>query len=140
VVWPWNLALAAAGYCLISNWQEGLFESLRRCGRVVGSGLIILMLSPAGFYLLIVDAYVAHNLYTGNTPVEMVCTAPNRCNTGGLTLSSWRAFNVPLPPEHRVFESYFFQICKPGEQLTVMDSRLVARWLGRDRLTVNCPT
>jgi hypothetical protein len=139
VVWPWNVALAASGFCLIANWRESLNESLRRCGRAVRIGLILLMVVPAGFYLLITDAYVAHNLYSSNTPSETVCNGQNRCATGVLALSAWKAFNVPLPPEHRLFESYFLQICRAGDRLTVKDSRLLARWLGRDQVTPPCP-
>ena len=139
VVWPWNVALAISGFVLISSWRKGIVESLQQCGHVVFIGLVFLMLMPMGFYLLVVDAYVAHNLYTSNTAHEIVCNAQNRCNAGGLTQTSWRAFNVPLPPEHRLFESYFAQTCQPGDHLTVLDSRMLARWLGRDRLTTACP-
>lgn len=139
VVWPWNVALAVAGLCLIAPWREGLPESIRRSGRSVGVGLVGLMVLPAGFYLLVVDAYVAHNLYTSNTPQAMVCDARNRCDTGGLTGASWQAFNVPLPPEHRIFRASFAQTCRQGDRLVVTDSRVVARWLGRDVVTTLCP-
>ena len=36
VVWPWNAALAVSGFCLIAPWRDGMIESLRRCGRIVG--------------------------------------------------------------------------------------------------------
>jgi uncharacterized membrane protein YphA (DoxX/SURF4 family) len=140
VVWPWNAALAVAGFCLIAPWQEGLLESIRRCGRFASAGLVGLMVMPVGFYLLIVDAYLAHNLYTSNTPDEMVCDARNRCDSGGMVGASWRAFNVPLPPEHRIFAARFAQTCTPGDRLIITDSRALARWLGRDRVTVPCPT
>ena len=138
VVWPWNAALAISGLCLIAPWREGMIESLRRCGRIVGAGLVGLMVMPAGFYLLIVDAYVAHNLYTSNTPEATVCDARDRCDNDRLTDASRRAFNVPLPPEHRIFEASFARTCRRGDRLTIRDSRLVARWLGRDRVTIRC--
>ena len=139
VVWPWNAALAVSGFCLIAPWREGMIESLRRCGRIVGSRLVGLLLMPAGFYLLIVDAYLSHNLYTSNTPEATVCDARNRCDEDGLTEESWKAFNVPLPPQHRIFESSFAQTCRRGDRLTIRDSRLVARWLGLNRVRILLP-
>ena len=138
VVWPWNVALAISGLCLIAPWREGVIESLRRCGRIAGLGLVGLILMPAGFYLLIVDAYLSHNLYTSNTPDATVCNARNRCDNDRLTEASLKAFNVPLPPEHRLIESSFVQGCRRGDRLTIKDSRLVARWLGHDRVTIRC--
>lgn len=138
VVWPWNIALAFSGFALIAPWQGNPVASALRCHRAVCVAGLVIALAPIGFYFMLVDAYLAHNLYTSNTPREIVCDADNRCQSGIYTAATWSAFKVPIPPEHRVFESYFQQTCQPGERLIVEDLRWWAAWRGMRQRQVPC--
>jgi hypothetical protein len=131
-VWPWNAALAFAGFLLIAPWKEPPFASWRCSCRPIVQGLVILILiSPLGFYVGITDAYLAHNLYSSNVPTATSSAfAPTK---------TWDVFNVPLPPEHRLFEQWFRLVCKPGDTLSIWDSRWWFRAQGLDRQKLTCP-
>jgi hypothetical protein len=131
-VWPWNLALAFAGLILIFPWRESTGASLRACRPLVRALAIVLLLAPAGFYFGLTDAYLAHNLYSSNAP-----TANSTALSPGQT---WTAFNVPLPPEHRLFEEYFRLTCALGDTLTIHDSRWWFRQQGMEQSHFVCPT
>ena len=53
---------------------------------------------------------------------------------------TWRAFEVPLPPEHRLFEQYFRLTCQPGDEMTIRDTRWWFRVQGLDRRHLTCET
>jgi hypothetical protein len=114
-VWPWNLALALAGLALIIPWQESLFRTLTAIASSARAVVILILLSPAGWFVGITDAYLAHHLYSSDVP-RASSTALN-------TSATWGAFEVPLPPEHRLFEQYFQLTCQPGDRLTIRDRR-----------------
>jgi hypothetical protein len=131
-VWPWNLALALAGFALISPWQESPLRSLAQCNRLVRPLIVLLVIAPAGFYVGVTDAYLAHNLYSSNVPTaSSTALSPN---------ATWDAFNVPLPPEHRLFEQYFRLTCSPGDKMTIEDTRWWFRRQGLEEVHLTCPT
>jgi hypothetical protein len=137
-VWPWNLALAFAGFALIAPWTDGSLASLGRCRRGLRPLLVLLVFSPVGFYFGLTDAYLAHNLYTNNTPVGTWCHAAGGCEPDQITRETWRVFNVPLPPEHRLLEQYFRLACQPGDRLIIADSRWWAQQAGLARRELAC--
>jgi hypothetical protein len=129
-VWPWNVALAASGLALIAPWKEGLPRSLAQAHPLARLAALLLLASPAGFYVGVTDAYLAHNLYSSNVPTARVACARG-CRPGQQPDEAWAAFNVPFPPEPRLFEQAFRLTCRPGDRLTIADPRW---WLRRQGL------
>jgi hypothetical protein len=110
-VWPWNVALAAAGF-LLFNPKE---VPQGRPAPWVTAGAAVLLVTPALFYMGITDAYLSHNLYTSNTAQGQICRGNGLCTFPvNQTLS---ALNVPLPPELRLFREYFNATCEPDMHL-----------------------
>src|SRR5205085_1312513 len=102
-----------AGAALIASWKDSPLQSLRQCQPLIRVFVVLLMIAPIGFYFGVTDAYLAHNLYSSNT------ASAAGANVG----STWTAFNVPLPPEHRLYEQYFRLTCSPGDVLSIHDTR-----------------
>ena len=130
-VWPWNVALAFAGFALIWPWRESPWRTLLGCHRGVRPLLLLLVVAPAGFYVGITDAYLAHNLYSSNTASATSTSLPPS--------ETWIAFKVPLPPEHRLFKQYFHATCGPGDRMVITDTRWWYRRRGQDHVVLRCP-
>jgi hypothetical protein len=132
-VWPWNVALAFAGFALIAPWKESLFQDWKKQRWLVRLLVIYILIAPAGFYFGITDAYLAHNLYTSNTA--------SASTSGGLVSPNitWSVYNVPFPPEHRLFEQMFNLTCRPGDEMYIGDLRWWFRIQGLDQRTLTCP-
>lgn len=143
-VWPWNLALPLAALAFVwpadprSTGEEAM-PPVPGSGRPVWVYAIplVAMVFPAGFYLGVVDAYVSHNLYS-DTNAAAFCL-PAGCRSASFN-ATWDAFEVPLPPEPRLYVQYFDELCQPGEQLVVAPRR-VRLLFGVDsrRATHACP-
>jgi hypothetical protein len=131
-VWPWNVALAFAGFALIVPWKEGPLKSLANTPWFVRLLTILIFIAPAGFYLGVTDAYLAHNLYSDNVPSARIQST--------FKYDTWAAFNVPLPPERRLFEQLFYLTCRPGDQMTIHDSRWWFRVRGFEDESFSCPS
>jgi len=128
-VWPWNIGIAAVAPFLFLPDRAGTGPRRARHSMpnrqlppwlptAVG---ILLVVWPAGFYLGITDAYLAHNLYSANTRTGSICPPPTgqgvpKCSETSFT-STWKTLNVPLPPERRLYIAWFEQVCRPGETL-----------------------
>jgi hypothetical protein len=138
-VWPWNVALAVGGFAFIAPWQGSPLRCLKECHAWLRPALVLLVVAPLGFYVGVTDAYLAHNLYSANTPRAAV-TCPRGCLPDQQPGSTWTAFQVPLPPEHRLFEEYFARTCRPGDVMQIEDSRWWFAWRGRDHRRLECPT
>jgi hypothetical protein len=138
-VWPWNVALAMAGFALIARWKETPLRSLARCHRLVRPLIVLLVIAPAGFYVAVTDAYLAHNVYSFNIPRVVWCSGAGRCTDDPQSLATMRAFNVPMPPEHRLIEAYFRRTCRPGDRITIRDTRWWAARQGFDHRELACP-
>jgi hypothetical protein len=120
VVWPWNLAIAAAVPFLFGTESASMRLPASRRVMWPATVAVLLVLYPAGFYVGYVDAYVAHNLYTSNVSQAYVCTEetePERCIP--LLSSILEELNVPLPPEERLFVALFERACAPVEYLRI---------------------
>ena len=138
-VWPWNVALAFAGFVLIAPWKESLLGSVARCHALARPLLVGLLVAPLGFYLGLMDAYLAPQ------PVFRQHASGHGCVPGRVSTAPepqhaiWEAFRVPPPPEQRLFEQYFVLTCRPGDQLLIRDSRWWFTWHGHARRRVSCP-
>jgi len=138
-VWPWNIALAFAGFALIWPWRESPRAWITSLKPAVRPLLLLLLVAPLGFYIGITDAYLAHNLYSSNTADASVRCA-GACEPYQQPVETWDAFHVPLPPEHRIFKTYFAESCEPGDVLTIHDTRWWFRERDKAIVRVDCPT
>jgi hypothetical protein len=138
-IWPWNVALPLAALALLPTWREGPRASLRAAPWPARVACVVLCVAPAGYYVGAVDAYLAHVLYAGETPVALFCDAEGICALEPQTRATLRALRVALPPEPRLMRAYFLRVCGPGERLVVRDPRAFARARGRGVTTLDCP-
>jgi hypothetical protein len=136
-VWPWNVVLAAAGFALIATWRETPQASFAACSRLLRPFLVALTVLPLGFYVGIVDPYLAHNLYSSNTPVATYCHGTS-CVVGEQVTQTDAFFNVSLPPDYRIYDGSFQRTCRPGDRLMIADSRWWYRTRGRGEVTIPC--
>jgi hypothetical protein len=130
-VWPWNIALAFAGFALIWPWKESPLKTVVRCHPLTRVFILLILLSPAGWFFGITDSYLAHHLYSSDVPH----VAATSVRTG----MSWSVFKVPLPPEHRLFEQYFRLTCSPGDAMIIRDTRWWYRRRGLAVQKFTCP-
>ena len=132
-VWPWNLALAAAGPAIVLTWKgRGLGHEWAATTRAVRTIAVTLLLMPVGYWLGIVDAFLAHCLYADNRPKAYVCTPFSRTDLDAVCIR----LGVVLPPAHRLYGPFFRGVGRPGEWLEVEDPRWIARACGFDRRTI----
>jgi len=124
-VWPWNLALAAAGFALVWPWTTSLVHDVQAARWLPRVAALLLLVSPLGYYFGLVDPYLAHCLYTRNVPKAQ------RITIGGpQPLDTWSALRVPLPPAHRILEQFFQKTALPSERLVIDDPRWWACYRG----------
>jgi len=139
IIWPWNVALAAAAFALIWPWRGSPWRTFLACRPAVRVLITLLVVAPLGFYALLTDAYLAHNLYSSNTVTAERCDARGFCRPGTFVIETLEAFNAPLPPEHRLFRASFAKTCTAGERLVLHDPRWLAARRGLARQEVVCP-
>ena len=132
-VWPWNAALACAAPVLLASWTgPGLGDAWGRSapwGRAVA---VALLAAPAGYWLGITDASLAHCLYSGNVPRAFVCTPFSRVDIN----ARLEGLNAFVPPEQRLFDPLFLAVGRAGEWMEVEDPRWIAARSGRARRRV----
>lgn len=119
-VWPWNVVQAVSGFAFIAPWPNTIVAEWRAASwapRVVAGALALL---PLGFYAGVVDAYPAHQLYSAGTARATVY-CPRGCRPDQDVNATWRAMNVPLPPQPRLFLATFARTCAPGDTLRIDD-------------------
>jgi hypothetical protein len=133
-IWFWNLGLAFAGFALIYPWQDSIIATARKSKPVASIAALLILVSPIGFYFGLMDAYLAHNLYTLNLP-SAYWVDLNGTPRG---IDTMPALNVPIPAEHRIFEGYFKASCKPGEYLVIQDPRYWAKLKGYEVRRIEC--
>jgi hypothetical protein len=136
-VWPWNVALAFAGFAYLWPWRESVLASLLQVPLWARASMLVLVAMPLGFYVGKVDAYLAHNLYSST-----IARAEVKCRVACFQMqdpaNTWTSLNVPLPPEHRLFEQYFALTCRPGDEMRIVDPRAWYRRQGLDERVVTC--
>jgi hypothetical protein len=132
-VWAWNLALAAAAFALFAPVAEP--QSRTRAPRPVAVVGVVMLLFPAGFYAGVVDAYLAHNLYSSNGEDAFVCRPRQRgCHRAPFSTSPLR---VPMPPEGRLYRAWFDRTCIPTQVLVVRGTW--TRFADRSVTQHDCP-
>lgn len=120
-VWPWNVSLAAAAFVFFYEWKEPVVASVVRAPVPLKAALLVLLLSPVGHYVGVVDAYLAHSLYSDHVP-EAEISSPDGPPRNIVT-EVYQATNAPLPPEHRLYDAYFARVAEPGDVMVVSDPR-----------------
>ena len=137
-VWPWNIALATSGFALIAPWTTTLLSDFLAVSVVPRMATVLLVMAPLGFYLGVVDAYPAHQLYTwGTARATVYC--PQGCRPEQDVNATWYELNVPLPPQPRLFLASFAKTCQPGDVLRIDDPH-PPPWSGRHGATIySCP-
>jgi uncharacterized membrane protein len=119
-VWPWNLALAAASLAIVLPWGGwAMGECWQESPNWVKAWAVGLLVMPMGYYVGIVDPYLAGCVYAYNTPRAFICTPFDRTEVGGLD----KRWNVPLPPAPRLFKALFLQVGRPGTWVEIEDPR-----------------
>lgn len=131
-VWAWDIALAFAGFALIWGWKTPLITTLKQSQKTVAIAMLVILLSPIGFYFGVMDAYLAHNLYSSNVA--------NADATGLSPNVTIQLLNVPMPPEHRLYEQFFTLTCTHGDILRIQDSRWWFELHGLDNREISCPS
>lgn len=130
---PWNAALACAGLALIAPWPDRVFGAVwHHSSRIARFAAAVLLICPLGYWLGVVDAYLAHCLYSDDTPRAFICTPFDRRDLQAVCLD----LGIMVPPAHRLFEPVFLGVGRPGEWLEVEDPRWIARWRGLAPRTV----
>lgn len=119
-VWPWNLALAAAAFGLFRPEAGAAHPTGWRPAPVVAITGGAFLVAPALFYVGGMDAYLAHNLYSSNTAVAVVCVPADACVNPFDTVEE---LGVPLPPEPRLYRQWFRERCQPDEVLVITGIR-----------------
>jgi len=132
-VWPWNAVLAVAAVSLLWDWRAPLGASILRCGWAIRAAIVVLVVTPAGYYVGLVDAYLAHCLYSVNTPSAWLI-----CDEGEVPLhdEALRELNVPFSPSPRLYEAFFRAAGGPDDALEIVDPRPIARARGLDQRTL----
>jgi hypothetical protein len=128
-VWPWNLALAVAGYVIIGSWKEGMPEEWRQLTLAARGITAVILLLPVGYYVGLVDTYLCHILYSNHAPLAWIRTPDGR----RFQVDTRPQLRVPVPQIERLYTAYFAATGKPGEELEIADPRLWYRWRRADR-------
>ncbi|HKD35976.1 MAG TPA: hypothetical protein VKB78_04220 [Pirellulales bacterium] len=128
-VCPWNAALAVASVTLLWRWRTSLHEDWRGASNWLRGAIAAVLLSPLLFYVGLIDPFLAYCVYANNSPTAAVYIPGGGIRTLSDTIPD-PSLNVPIPPEHRLFEAYFEQIAMPGEVLIIDDPRWCARFWG----------
>jgi hypothetical protein len=132
-VWPWNAALSLAGFGLLWTWRETVTAELATVRWPAKLAACVLLVSPWGYYLGIIDAYLANCFYAGNIPQAQWNDVPLTGSTmyrGPKENPNQLYVGVPIPPTHRAFEAFFHALAKPGDKLRIEDPRWCARQFG----------
>lgn len=126
-VWPWNAALACVAPQFVASWRGlGLGDAWSAAPRIARGLAALMLVMPIGYWLGVVDAYLAHCVYAENTPRAHVCSPFERRD---LADACYRQ-GVVLPPAERIFVAVFRGLGRPGEWLEIEDPRWVARLRG----------
>jgi hypothetical protein len=148
-VWPWNLALDAAGYGFFAGWHDPLWPPLPTpdtdAGGPAGNGnsrshalrvwlcraaLAAWLLYPGLYYFNACDGYLAWCVYAGNVPDAVIYDAQTP-EGESLFDRYYAALNVPFAPATRLFEQYFRRRGRLDDRLEISDPRPLSQWRGR---------
>lgn len=133
-VWPWNVALGAAGWALFGNWDQSFGRAWRECAWRWRAGVAALLILPLGYYAGLVDGYLAHCLYSANIPHGYVRMPDGRQYS--IIFATMEKVRAPLPPAPRLFIGHFRKMGEPGSLLEIKDPRWVSRLSSRQRQVI----
>jgi hypothetical protein len=119
-VWPWNAVIVVAAVCFFYPWRESFGEALFRQKWFMRGVVIAAALYPAGYYIDLVEANLAHVLYSPK-PSSTVRTKSGE--TYLLSIKSLNATSAFLPPSHRIHIEVFKITAQPGDLLILRDPR-----------------
>jgi len=132
-VWPWNLALAVAGYAMIGSWKESVGEQWRQLTVAARGAVALILLLPFGYFAGLVDTYLCHILYSNHAPLAWIRTADGRREL----VDTRPQLRVPVPQIERLYTAYFAATGQPGDELEIVDPRLWYRWRGTNRRVIS---
>lgn len=145
---PWNIALACSGFALFApasktadtrdDATSGSSTNKPRRSLPALATAGCLMLSPAGFYLDVTDAYLSHVFYTGAIISTVRCDANGMCITDSEQKQSLARFGVGFPPEQRLLKAHFQASCRPGER-QILHPPVTRLHPTRDITIITCP-
>ena len=128
----WNIALALAGFALILPWREWPWTSWLRCNWPARLAAIVLLVSPALFYVNGLAAYLSYCIYVPNNPFA-VLYRPGETPMS-VTFIGYEVVNFPLSPADSILEAYFNKIRQPGDVMIIHDPRPWAQSRGMNGL------
>jgi hypothetical protein len=131
-VWPWNMALAAAGYVFIDSWKETPTAQLRRLGLAMRMAVGLILLLPLAYDSGWVDTYLCHVLYSSHAPLAWIRTSDGR----RVLIDTRPKLKVPVPQIERLYVAYFAAVAAPGDELEIFDPRLCSRWRMREHRVI----
>ena len=140
-VWPWNLALAAAGYGFFAGWDGPLWlpansTTTASIGWKIASAAILTY--PLLFYVNLCDGYLAWCVYSANVP-DAVIYDDQSPDGERLFDRAYKPLNAPFSPSVRLFEQYFRRTAQRGDRMEIDDPRPLSRWLGKQSREVIMP-
>ena len=132
-VWPWNLLLMWAGLAFFWNYRPPPLAAWRTFTRPLRTAVAVLLISPLGYYLGLVNPYLANCIYSGNfiigvrIPANTVELTPPTIDgisrtdipRGWLSLGSEtsRDLGISLPPSERMLQRFFAKTGKLHERM-----------------------
>jgi hypothetical protein len=140
-VWPWNLALAVAGFGYFAGWDGPLWPRAKTApasgrGWIVASACVLFY--PVLYYANACDGYLAWCVYSANLP-DAVIYDEQSPDGERLFDRAYEPFNAPFSPAVRLHEQYFRRTAKPGDVLEIDDPRPLSRWLGSEHRELHLP-
>jgi hypothetical protein len=132
-VWPWNLALAAAGYVFIGSWKETPAAQFRQLGVAMRLALGVILLLPLAYDSDCVDTYLCHVLYSSHAPLAWIRTSDGRREL----IDTRPRLKVPVPQIERLYVAHFAAVAAPGDELEIFDPRLCSRWRKREHRVID---
>jgi hypothetical protein len=132
-VWPWNATFACVAPMLLLTWRgPGLGDAWAQAAPWARAASAALLVMPAGYWLGVTDASLAHCLYAGNVPRAFICTPFSRVDIN----TRIARLNVFVPPAQRLFDPLFLGVGRAGEWMEVEDPRWIAARSGWARRQV----
>ena len=132
-VWPWNLALAVAGYAMIGTWKTAPVEEFRQLRLPMRAAVTVILLGPFGYEAGLVDTYLCHVLYSNHAPLAWIYKADEERRD---LVDTRPQLRVPVPQIERLYWAYFAAVAAPGDELEIVDPRAWNRWHGSDRRVI----
>ena len=117
----WNVVLGLAGFVLILPWREWPWVTWLRCNLFTKVATIVLLVSPALFYVNGIAAYLSYCVYVPNNPFAVLYRPGEEPK--GVVFLGYEVVNFPLSPSQSILEAYFSKIRQPGDVMVIHDPR-----------------